>query len=494
MSIAGYTYSGFKLIDFNSDNWHEDDWYNWTLLDSMFQASFGDVPLPVVGGTANAITLDFVPDRPLINGLAVVFIPTASPTGATTIDVDGQGAKPLIILGNPVVAGDFLAGEPVKAIYDGTQFNTVAPLKKFSQINIVAGPSGATPDVNANDLTISNNSNAGINILTPSANYGILGFGDPGNALAGYVKYNHATDILSFGRDGADAVTVDNVGFYLPTGRFGMNVTGANDFIMTESAANVMRLGSSGATNGLNINLTSGLVTALNGLTVTGVLTATSIVGTVNVGTVTGVLALANGGTGAATAPLARDNLGLLALATKDKVNDGDWLGTALALVNGGTGATTASQARINLGIVPGTDVQPIDADLTAIAALTTTPYGRGFLTLANAVAALDYVDGVSLVSASFGTNTINLRLGLPDGTTVMIQGGTGTLAGNTLATVTFPVPYSIAPVALVNGGASNVSDTGEVHAHQAATTTGIAIVNSTATTGTYNWIAIGKL
>lgn len=39
-------------------------------------------------------------------------------------------------------------------------------------------------------------------------------------------------------------------------------------------------------------------------------------------------------------------------LATKDKVNNADWLGTALGVDHGGTGATSASAARANLGAV----------------------------------------------------------------------------------------------------------------------------------------------
>jgi len=161
------------------------------------------------------------------------------------------------------------------------------------------------------------------------------------------VKYNHASNVLSFGRNGVDTLTFDNVGMYLPTGRFGMNVTGANDFVVLESAPNVIRLGSSGTNNGLEINLTTGVLTALNGLNVSG----GTITGNVNVSTATGTLPLANGGTGATTAPAARTNLGLLALATKDKVNNDDWLGAALTVANGGTGATTAAQARTNLGL-----------------------------------------------------------------------------------------------------------------------------------------------
>jgi len=92
--------------------------------------------------------------------------------------------------------------------------------------------------------------------------------------------------------------------------------------------------------------------------------------------------------------------------------------GTDVVVADGGTGASTASGARTNLGLVIGTDIQaysanlaawsavnpsaylntagiaaayqPLDADLTAIAALTTTSTGRSLLTIANAAAGFD--------------------------------------------------------------------------------------------------------
>lgn len=113
-------------------------------------------------------------------------------------------------------------------------------------------------------------------------------------------------------------------------------------------------------------------------------------------GSITGItdIAVADGGTGSSTASGARTNLGLGSLATASTVSGSDWSGTDLAITDGGTGSSSASAARTALGLAIGTDVQAQDAELAAIAGLTSAadrlPYftGSGTASLATFTAA----------------------------------------------------------------------------------------------------------
>ena len=154
-----------------------------------------------------------------------------------------------------------------------------------------------------------------------------------------------------------------------------------------------------------------------------------------------------------------------------------------------------------------------LGATLTALEAVTTTAnsliyatasdtfatttlstFARTLIDDGDAATARTTLGALGLTSATFGANTIDLRFTLSNGDTLVIKGGSGTLAGNTTATVSFGVTFSAATFATVNGGSSNISNEGDIHITGVATTTGIGIANSAPSTDPYTWVAIGKL
>ena len=114
-------------------------------------------------------------------------------------------------------------------------------------------------------------------------------------------------------------------------------------------------------------------------------------------------------------------------MAALGTVTTGVWSATDVAVAAGGTGSSTASGARTNLGLAIGSDVQAYDADLAAIAGLTSaadkgiqftgsgaaavytlTAAGKALLDDANAAAQL----------VTLGVNSTAAELNILDGVT----------------------------------------------------------------------------
>lgn len=279
MTISSRTPLGFGLIDFNSDNWHDEEWANWTLLDALFTAANADVTLPTVGGTTHAITLDYTPNKVLTSGLNIVFMLAGSPTGAVTVNVDGTGAKALKVQNSAIITGDLVAGDIVHAVYDGTDFQVLSPVRRASgALTATVGASGATANANADAIVAQDSVHTGISILTPATQKGTLAFGDPGNNLAGAIEYDHATDKMTIDVAGADTVEISSAGLRVVTGSLLLNMSGANDLQIEDDGSDVVRIGSSGSATGIFVNLATGITTLskLGASTVSGNLTRDS--------------------------------------------------------------------------------------------------------------------------------------------------------------------------------------------------------------------------
>lgn len=126
-------------------------------------------------------------------------------------------------------------------------------------------------------------------------------------------------------------------------------------------------------------------------------------------------------------------------LTSVGTISGGTWQGTAVAITYGGTGAATASGARTNLGLAIGTDVQAYDADLAALAGVTSaadkvpyftgsatadvatlTSFGRSLIDDADAAAARTTL-GLGTMSTQ-NANNVSITGGSIDG--VEIDGG----------------------------------------------------------------------
>lgn len=243
MTILRYTTNfRFRQIEFDSPTWQTDEHANWDLLDGLLSASGDRPPFAVATGLVNAFAVDYTPNAgAYATGLVVSFIANITITGPSTVNVDGLGAKALWINGGATEADDIVAGDYVEAVYDGTRFVAIQPIKAAVNSGLVSnGASGSTAPADADDLIVENNDHAGISILTPNAKKGKLNFGRAANGNIASISYDHATDGFTFEINNSDQVMFSSAGIITANGFVGDisgNATSATTAVSAGSAS-----------------------------------------------------------------------------------------------------------------------------------------------------------------------------------------------------------------------------------------------------------------
>jgi hypothetical protein len=160
---------------------------------------------------------------------------------------------------------------------------------------------------------------------------------------------------------------------------------------------------------------------------------------------------------------------------------DGDAVTGALPVEHGGTGSTTAADARVALDLEIGVDVQAYDAELAALAGLTSAANKLPYFTGSGSASVADFTSAARALLDDADASAMRDTLGLTIGTNVQAYSATlaavsaSTYVGDdsitTLGTITTGT-WNGTDIAVADGG-TGASTAADARANLAATTAG---------------------
>ena len=115
-------------------------------------------------------------------------------------------------------------------------------------LHVHKGSAGSIDSTTNSVLTLENSTDSILQFLSPSSNVNQIRFGDPSDNGAGYIDYNHGSNVLSFGTAGPERMRIDS------SGRLGIGETSMSSY---DPGARTLVLNESGTLAGMTLRASS---------------------------------------------------------------------------------------------------------------------------------------------------------------------------------------------------------------------------------------------